>query len=103
MKFLMPAFLALILAGCALPETSVRTGSPRPTMVIKGAPADSTLAVDGLQMGAAPTFDGKPKVLVIEEGVHLIEIRRANNLIHSERTFVSNGETRTITVNAGAQ
>lgn len=103
MKSLVSAILALMLAACALPETAVKTGSPRPGLVVKGAPADATLVVDGLQMGPASEFDGRPKVLIVEEGLHQVEIRRAGGVVHAEKAFVSNGEIRTVTVNAGAQ
>jgi hypothetical protein len=103
MKSLVPAILVLALTACALPETAVRTGSPRPGLVIAGAPADATLVVDGLPMGPASDFDGHPKVLIVEEGLHQVEIRRAGALVHAEKTFVSNGETRTVNVNTGAK
>ncbi|MEN3293210.1 MAG: hypothetical protein V7642_2463 [Burkholderiales bacterium] len=103
MKSLVSATLVLALAACALPETAVKTGSPRPHLIVKGAPSDSTLVVDGLPMGAASQYDGKPNVLIVEEGVHQIEIRRGDIAVHAEKTFISNGETRTVTVNLGAK
>jgi hypothetical protein len=95
--------LTLSLGACALPETTVKTGSPRPQLAIKGAPADTILIVDGLAMGPASQYDGNPKVLVVEEGVHQVQIQRSGKTIHTEKAFVSNGETKTITVNAGSQ
>lgn len=94
---------ALLLSACALPDTTVKTGSPRPTLVIKGAPADSTLIVDGLVMGAAAQFNGDPNVLILEEGVHQIVIKQAGITIHAEKTVISNGESRTVTINTGAK
>ncbi len=103
MKHAFVIALTLALSACALPETTVKTGSPRPQLAIKGAPADTVLIVDGLSMGPAPQYDGNPKVLVVEEGMHQVEIQRSGKTIHAEKAFVSNGETRTITVNAGGQ
>lgn len=93
----------LFLTACALPDTVVKTGSPRPQLAIKGAPIDSVLIVDGLSMGASSQYDGNPKVLIVEEGVHQIDIQQAGKAIHSEKVFISNGETKTIHVNGGGQ
>lgn len=94
---------ALILSACALPDTTVKTGSPRPTLAIKGAPAGSILIVDGLAMGLAAQFNGEPNVLILEEGLHQIEIKQAGVSLHAEKAFISNGETRTVSVNTGAR
>jgi hypothetical protein len=102
-KKIIAVLTAFIVAACALPETTVKTGSLRPHLAVKGAPADAVLIVDGLSMGAASQFDGNPNVLAVEEGVHLVEIRRAGKAVHSEKAFVSNGETKVIHVHAGAQ
>ncbi len=94
---------ALLLSACALPDTTVKTGSPRPVLIIKGAPADSTLIVDGLVMGAATQFNGDPNVLILEEGLHQIVIKQAGITIHAEKAVVSNGESRTVTINTGVK
>jgi len=72
MKPIIVIALTLLLGSCALPETVVKTGSPRPQLAIQGAPADSVLFVDGLSMGLASQFDGNAKVLRVEEGVHQV-------------------------------
>ncbi|MES2830634.1 MAG: hypothetical protein V4695_01415 [Pseudomonadota bacterium] len=101
MNYIAMTALAFAIGGCAMPETVVTTGSPRPQLAIKGAPADATLAVDGLSMGSAAVFDGNPKVLLLEEGMHQVEIRRGSEIIHSEKTFVGSGEVRVINVGTG--
>ena len=93
--------LALISA-CSLPQTTVRSGSAQPGLVVKGAPAGSILFVDGLNVGAANDFDGAPKVLSVLEGVHRVEVRQGSTIVYSEKSFVSSGETHTVTVIGGA-
>ncbi len=95
--------LALMLGACALPETTVKTGSPRPTLIIKGAPVGAILVVDGLVMGPAEQFNGAPNELIVEEGLHQVEIKQGNVTLHAEKAVVSNGESRTVTVNAGGR
>jgi hypothetical protein len=93
--------LVLSLSACALPETGVQTGSIRPTIYVKGAVKEDILFVDSLKMGSAEQFNGNPKMLVIEEGVHIIEIRRNADVLYSEKIFISNGESRMVTFKSG--
>jgi len=91
----------LLLTACALPQTTVRSGSSPPGLVVKGAPAGSILFVDGLQVGPAAQYDGNPKVLTVLEGVHTVEIRVGSNVVYSEKSLATSGETHTVTVIAG--
>lgn len=102
MKLIVAATLLLALSGCALPQTTVRTGSTQPSLTVKGAPAGAVLFVDGLAMGAAQQFDGNPKVLAVLEGAHQIEIRQGTSVVYSEKLYVAPGETHTVTVLPGA-
>jgi len=60
--------LLTALSACALPPTTVRTGSEQPSLVVKGAPSGTELYVDGLEMGPAAQFDGNPNVLAVWRG-----------------------------------
>jgi hypothetical protein len=93
--------LLAALSACALPQTTVRTGSQQPTLVVKGAPSGTVLYVDGLAMGPAAQFDGNPNVLAVLEGAHLLEIRQGNAVIYHDKIFLSNGETHPITLLPG--
>lgn len=103
MKNYISIAFALLLSACALPDTTVKTGSPRPTLAIKGAPVNSILVVDGLVMGPAENFNGAPNVLILEEGLHQVVIKQDGITVHAEKAVISNGESRTVTVNAGAR
>ncbi len=96
-------FVALISA-CAMPETTVRSGSASPPgLIVKGAPAGSTLLVDGLVIGPATDFNGNPKVLAVLVGVHNVEVRSGTSVVFSEKVFSSNGETHVVRIVGGAQ
>jgi hypothetical protein len=103
----MKKFLCLIVVlsffGCALPETSVRTGAARPKLAFMNTSADMVLLMDGITIGPVNRFDGNPGVLIVEEGVHQIEIIRDGKTVHSEKTFVSSSETRIISINSGVK
>ncbi len=92
-----------IIAGCAMPTTTVRTLDERPTLAIKGAPEGAILFVDGLNMGLANRYggdssaSGSPTVLAVEPGTHLIQITVGGNTIYEQKVFVD-GSLKTITV-----
>jgi hypothetical protein len=92
----------LLLTACTLPQTTVRSGSSPPGLVVKGAPSGSILFVDGLQIGPAAQYDGNPKVLTVLEGVHKVEIRMGSSVVYSEKSLATSGETHTVTVIAGS-
>jgi hypothetical protein len=92
----------VLLTACAMPQTSVRTGSAPPTLIVKGAPTGAILVVDGLAMGTASQFDGNPKTLAVLEGTHQVEVRLGSNVVYKEKAFVSSGESHTVNVTAGS-
>jgi len=101
MKELCIMLTVALLAACALPQTTVKTGSAPPTLIVKGAPAGSMLFVDGLAMGNAAQFDGNPKTLAVLEGTHQVEVRLGSSVVYREKAFASGGESHTVTVSRG--
>lgn len=94
--------LVLAASGCAMPESRVDAGTPRPGLTFPDAAPDMVLVLDGLTIGPASQFNGKPGVLVVESGVHQVEIVRDGKTIHRENTAVGGGETRAIVIQPGA-
>jgi hypothetical protein len=103
MRSLFALMLLASLSACALPETSVRTGAARPRLAFPNAGPDMILVMDGITIGPANRYDGNPGVLLVEEGVHLLELKRNGQTVHSEKALVGNGETRAINVNLGSK
>jgi hypothetical protein len=102
MKVATISAVLLTLSACALPQTTVRTGSPQPSLIVTGAPSGAQLFVDGLPMGSAPQYDGHPKTLAVLEGAHQVEVRDGSHNLYSAKVFISNGETHTISILPGA-
>jgi hypothetical protein len=89
---------AVLLAGCPMPQTVVRTPDTRPSIAVAGAPAGSMLFVDGQLVGDAPAYSGQPNVLLVEPGTHDIEVRdRAGNVLFRQKVFVES-ELKTVQV-----
>lgn len=102
MKALLASALMVTLSACALPQTTVRTGSAQPSLVVTGAPSGAVLYVDGLPMGSAPQYDGRPRTLAVLEGPHQVEVRDGSRALYKGKVFVSSGETHTIAILPGA-
>jgi hypothetical protein len=100
-KSLISLVLVAALAGCSMPQTTVRTGMAAPTLIVTGAPVGSVLFVDGLRIGSASQFTGSPNVLAVLEGTHQIEVRLGDTVVYHEKAFVSSGQSHTVAV-AGA-
>ena len=99
MKNILALFLALALTACALPTTRVNAGTARPTLTVVGAPANAMLFIDGLQIGIAANYNGAPNNLLIEEGVHRLELRDGGNVLLVQKILATGGENTTFTYN----
>ena len=99
MKKIIVLILALALTACALPTTKVNAGTARPTLTVLGAPANAVLFIDGLQIGTAANYNGKPNNLLIEEGVHRVELRQGASVLMAQQIFASGGENTKFTYN----
>jgi hypothetical protein len=93
MKKIIVLALAGSLVACALPTTRVTTGTSRPTLIVQGAPVNAVLYVDGLEVGSAAQYNGAAQTLLIEEGVHQVELRQGTDILMSQKIFASNGES----------
>jgi hypothetical protein len=74
--------------GCVSPTTVVKTTDTRPSLIITGAPEGAILLLDGLDMGPAKQFDGKPNYLIVMPGTHKIVILQDDIKIFERVIFV---------------
>lgn len=84
--------------GCTYPSSKTETVAERPGIAIHNAPQTAILYVDGQIAGQASQYDGKTKILLVEPGVHIVEVRSASgeNLL-KQKIFVES-ELKTIVV-----
>ncbi len=97
-RFFCLAVLCLTGLGCSYPSTKVTRGEDRPALFVVGAPATATLEVDGINHGLAEQYDGQPTTLLVEPGTHKVRIVDGNTILLSKDIYVSNGETRSLTL-----
>ena len=86
------------LAGCIYPSSRTEISDERPSIALSGALKGSVVFVDGLEMGPATKFDGRNNVLMLEPGNHVIRILLGNDVLLTERIFLSGQATRTLLV-----
>lgn len=93
--------IMILFSGCSYPRTNVDAVDSRPTLCFKNAPADAIVLVDGLSMGQASAYNGKPKVLTVLPGTHEVEVVLGTTVLVKQTIFVQS-ENKTIVVpNAG--
>lgn len=78
-----------------MPSSNLKTVDIRPMIAIDGAPHDAELFIDGLRVGKASDFDGRPNVLLIEQGTHLVIIKNKDQVLYQQRIFAES-ELKTI-------
>ncbi len=93
------AILAFVMVAAACdPTTRTDISDERPSLAFRNAPIGSVVVVDGNNMGLAASFDGVENVLLVEPGIHFIEVRMGEKVLFSERVFVSGQATKTFVV-----
>ncbi len=88
--------LLFLIGACVYPDQQIQTTDDRPGLIIVGAPQDAVLFVDGLDMGLAHKYDGKPDVLLLNPGTHSVLIRRGDAVLRSLDVFLGEGTHREI-------
>lgn len=95
MKKILTLACLVFLSACSYPQTKTTTVNDPPTFVFIGAPDQANLYVNGLLIGPADNYNGKPNSLIVPRGTHLVEIKQAGRILFSEKAFISDGSTKT--------
>ncbi len=100
----MRIFVVMILACLSACSwfTSRKPHSPDPTeIIVTGAPAGSTVFLDGLQIGQATALNDQSRVLNVAAGPHKVEIHVGDRVVYREDTYVGRGEHTIVRVLSG--
>jgi hypothetical protein len=92
--------VVLMLSGCSWFHRT-KPAPPSPQLVVTGAPTGSAVFVDDVKNGQTAAVGGKPQVLNVTAGPHVVEIRTGSTVIYREQTYVGSGESRLIKVLSG--
>lgn len=94
--------LALMsLSACSWFHGRPKGPAPLPELVVTGAPAGSAIFIDDVQSGPVAERNGKPQVLNVPVGMHVVEVRAGGTVIYREQTYVSTSDNRVINVLSG--
>jgi hypothetical protein len=75
---------------------------PEPTqLVVTGAPVNAVLLIDGAVAGSMSNTPGKPLLLEVAPGMHVIEVKVNDNITYRENTYVAPSEQHLINVLSG--
>jgi len=91
--------LALSLGGCpGDPTTRVDVVDDRPQLVVANPSDSAKLVVNGIDVGLAKEYAGKPGTLRLAEGTHEVEVRESGRTVHRETVFLTDETIRTIRI-----
>jgi hypothetical protein len=94
--------LALLsLSGCSWFHARPKGPAPLPELVVTGAPAGSAVFIDDVQTGQLVEVNGKPQVLSVPAGMHVVEVRVGSTVIYREQTYVNTTDNPVINVRSG--
>jgi hypothetical protein len=83
MRAFILAALALILAGCTYPTSSIEQGAEAGHLKFADGPIGTSLLIDGRERGVRS--DGKPVILDVAPGKHVVqEVVGGRVLLHRE-------------------
>jgi hypothetical protein len=91
----------LSLSACSWFHGRPKGPAPLPELVVTGAPAGSAVFIDDVQSGQVAEKNGKPQVLSVPAGMHMVEVRAGSTVIYREQTYVGSGDNRVINVLSG--
>ncbi len=86
----------VIATGCKMPDTTVKGVNAQPGVIIKNAPGETTLWVDGVAVGPANKYDGDKSYLQLEPGSHNIKVKSAGGKILANKKIFVYSEVQTL-------
>jgi hypothetical protein len=94
MKALRMVVCMLLLSGCPMPITTVRSVDTRPSISVSGVNERADLFVDGIRMGKAIDFE-EPNQVKLEAGTHRVSIVESGKITFEQTIFIES-EHKTI-------
>ena len=95
-KFLVVLFSIVFIGGCVYPTSNVTQSDSRPTLVFTTDNKDAVVYVDGLNVGSAIEYRGKPYALSVEEGAHKVKVVIGETTVLEQTIFLSEGQKKVL-------
>lgn len=84
------AGMAILLAGCAYPNSQTEQGTAPGQLYFPGAPPDARVQVDGRDVGMASSFDGR-QTLSVSPGTHRVVVSSTGGAFIDKKYYVDAG------------
>jgi hypothetical protein len=94
------ALVGFLLTSCTNPTEQIRSVDSRPSIFLKGAPAQANIFIDNLRVGIAEDY--AEKAILLENGTHVVEVKKNGRTLFSEKIFVSGAMTKTLLIPGGS-
>jgi hypothetical protein len=91
----------LSLSACSWFHARPKGPAPLPEVTVTGVPAGSAIFIDDVQNGQIAEVNGKPQVLQVPAGMHVVEVRSGGTVIYREQSYISLGRNNLINVLSG--
>ncbi|MBI5787251.1 MAG: PEGA domain-containing protein [Candidatus Schekmanbacteria bacterium] len=91
----------LLSAACSAPKTTIRAAGNQGMIRFIVRPDDARVYVDGQDKGEAENYENEDTPLVVDSGVHNIEIKREGYKSFQKEVYMSGGTLYEIMVNLG--
>jgi hypothetical protein len=92
----------LFLSACSWFGAHRHPAPDSAELIVTGAPAGSSLIVDGVRVGEPAVGGNHSQVIDVPPGPHRVEIQVENKIVYREETDAGIGEHRIVTVLSGA-
>ena len=86
----------ILIMGCGLPQGTVKGVGNEGLLKIIATPEDAIVYVDGIKAGEAQDFNGKPGLLKLTSGTHVIELKAEGYDPYRREVYSSNNSLHTI-------
>jgi hypothetical protein len=90
MRQIASVVLALLLASCAYPTSTVQQGSMPGELFFPAAQAGARVEVDGVDAGLASAYNGV-QTLAVAPGPHRVIVRQQNRIIIDRAVYIDAG------------
>jgi hypothetical protein len=90
------------LTGCSWFGWHKKVPADPSEIIVTGAPAASSIFIDGMQNGEIAARNDSPQALEVAAGTHRVEVHVGDRVVYRENIYVGRGEHRVVRVLSGS-
>ena len=102
MKQIIIAFAIIVTIGGCKTTTIVQSVDDSAQLIVRNAPDNAMLYIDGRLMGSASDYKKKKNALMVESGTRLIEVKSGTQIFYTGKQFLGPSMLVTVNVETGS-